>query len=98
MHLRRLLPFALCAALAAGGAAHAEPHSPGHRVALWIVRYHGADGRVHRAGVRLPAQYGPAHRARLPLVLSPGAGRELWRDLPARGDFAVVTPGVPADA
>src|SRR5690242_19856288 len=98
MRLRQLLPLALAACLASAAAAAGEPHAPSRLVALWTIRYHGADGRVHRVAVRLPARYGPARRARLALVLSPGAGRKLWGDLPARGDFAVATPLGAADA
>jgi poly(3-hydroxybutyrate) depolymerase len=74
------------------------------RVALvrqWGFRYR-AHNRVPRLAVLLvPAEYGPQNPPPpLPLVISPhGRGiraatnAQWWRELPARGGFAVVCPG-----
>ncbi len=67
----------------------------------WGVRYRAHNGVPRHAVVVAPAQYGPENPSPpLPLVISPhGRGvraitnARLWRDLPARGQFAVVCPG-----
>jgi poly(3-hydroxybutyrate) depolymerase len=67
----------------------------------WGLRYRAHNGVPRFAVVVAPARYGPENPApSLPLVISPhGRGVRartnagLWRDLPARGDFAVICPG-----
>jgi poly(3-hydroxybutyrate) depolymerase len=67
----------------------------------WGIRYRAHNGVLRYAVVAAPARYGPNDPPPpLPLVISPhGRGvraitnARLWRDLPARGDFAVVCPG-----
>jgi poly(3-hydroxybutyrate) depolymerase len=67
----------------------------------WGFRYRAHNGVPRFAVVVAPARYGPgAPPAPLPLVISAhGRGvraitnARLWRDLPARGDFAVICPG-----
>jgi poly(3-hydroxybutyrate) depolymerase len=70
-------------------------------VRQWGFRYRSHNGIPRFAVVVAPARYGPRNPPPpLPLVISPhGRGvraitnARLWRDLPARGDFAVVCPG-----
>jgi dipeptidyl aminopeptidase/acylaminoacyl peptidase len=70
-------------------------------VRQWTVRYQAHNRMPRPAFVLLPAQYGPQRPTPpLPLVISPhGRGvkgetnARLWRDLPARGGFAVICPG-----
>ena len=70
-------------------------------VRLWGFRYRAHNGVRRFAVVVAPARYGPdAPTPPLPLVISPhGRGvraitnARLWRDLPARGGFAVICPG-----
>jgi poly(3-hydroxybutyrate) depolymerase len=67
----------------------------------WGFRYRTHNGVQRFAVVVAPARYGPRNPPPpLPLVISPhGRGvraitnARLWRDLPARGDFAVICPG-----
>ena len=67
----------------------------------WGLRYRAHNGVPRWAVVVAPAQYGPRHPPPpLPLVISPhGRGvrartnARLWRDLPARGGFAVDLSG-----
>lgn len=67
----------------------------------WGFRYRAHSGVRRFAVVVAPARYGPdAPSPSLPLVISPhGRGvraitnARLWRDLPARGGFAVICPG-----
>jgi poly(3-hydroxybutyrate) depolymerase len=67
----------------------------------WGVRYRAHNGVPRFAVVVAPERYGPSNPSPpLPLVISPhGRGvrgitnARMWRDLPARGDFAVVCPG-----
>jgi poly(3-hydroxybutyrate) depolymerase len=70
-------------------------------VRRWNVRYRAHNGLPRPAIVLVPAQYSPRHRpAPLPLVISPHgrgvkpkANANLWGDLPAQGNFAVICPG-----
>jgi poly(3-hydroxybutyrate) depolymerase len=70
-------------------------------VKQWGFRYRAHNGIRRWAVVVLPSRYGPQNPTpSLPLVISPhGRGvrartnANLWRDLPARGDFAVICPG-----
>jgi pimeloyl-ACP methyl ester carboxylesterase len=65
------------------------------------LRYRAHNGLPRPAVLLLPSEYGPENPPPpLPLVISPhGRGiraitnAEWWRDLPARGGFAVVCPG-----
>jgi len=67
----------------------------------WSIRYRAHNGLPRPALVLAPAEYGPSRRTPpLPLMISPhGRGvraltnLRLWSDLPARGDFVVVSPG-----
>jgi poly(3-hydroxybutyrate) depolymerase len=63
------------------------------------VRYASHKGVRRSATLILPAWYGPADHAPLPLVISPhgrnrngASNAEFWGELPARGGFAVVNP------
>jgi poly(3-hydroxybutyrate) depolymerase len=70
-------------------------------VRRWGFRYRANNGLPRLAVLSVPDRYGPQSPSPpLPLVISPhGRGirgatnAEWWRDLPARGDFAVVCPG-----
>lgn len=70
-------------------------------VRQWGFRYRAHNGLPRWAVVVAPAQYGPGNPpSPLPLVISPhGRGvrartnANLWRRLPALGDFLVVCPG-----
>ena len=76
-----------------------EPGTGGVR--RWGFRYRAHNGVPRLAALLLPARYGPeSPPPALPFVISPH-GRGIrgvtnagwWRDLPGRGDFAVVCPG-----
>jgi poly(3-hydroxybutyrate) depolymerase len=70
-------------------------------VKRWGIRYRAHNGVPRWAVVVAPARYGPrSPSAPIPLVISPhGRGvrartnADLWRALPAQGDFAVICPG-----
>jgi poly(3-hydroxybutyrate) depolymerase len=70
-------------------------------VRRWDIRYRAHNRRVRPAVVLLPARYGPRRPTpALPLVISPhgrnvraAVNADNWRDLPARGGFALVCPG-----
>jgi poly(3-hydroxybutyrate) depolymerase len=70
-------------------------------VRQWGIRYRAHNGVLRWAVVVAPSQYGPQQPSPpLPLVISPhGRGvrartnANLWRELPARGEFCVVCPG-----
>ena len=64
------------------------------------VRYLAHDGTPRPAYIALPRGYGPDDNPPVPLVISPHgrgitglANLKLWGDLPARGRFAVISPG-----
>jgi poly(3-hydroxybutyrate) depolymerase len=67
----------------------------------WGFRYRAHNGVPRWAIVVLPSEFGPSNPPPpLPLVISPhGRGvraqtnARLWRELPARGPFAVICPG-----
>ena len=68
-------------------------------VRVWKFDYRSHGGQTRSAYVLLPSWYGPRNDPRIPLVISPhGRGRsaednlKLWGDLPAIGDFAVISP------
>lgn len=68
-------------------------------IKIWTVHYRAHNGEKRNAYVLLPAWYGPKNHPRIPLVISPHGrgltGRNnvgVWGALPARGDFAVVSP------
>jgi pimeloyl-ACP methyl ester carboxylesterase len=70
------------------------------RVRAWTIRYRAHNGARRGATVVLPAWYGPRNNPRIPLVISPHgrgltgwANAKVWGNLPARGRFAVVSPG-----
>lgn len=61
--------------------------------------YRTHDGKTSWAIVLLPGWYGPSRHPALPLIVcphgrntSPESTAKRWRDLPARGGFAVVLP------
>lgn len=70
-------------------------------VRLWGLRYRAHNGVRRPAVLVAPEEFGPENPTPpLPLVISPhGRGvrgitnARMWRDLPARGPFAVVCPG-----
>jgi pimeloyl-ACP methyl ester carboxylesterase len=94
---------------AGGGAAGAlrglEAESSASRakakpVRAWTIRYRAHNGARRGATVVLPAWYGRRNNPRIPLVISPHgrgltgwANAKIWGNLPARGRFAVVSPG-----
>jgi pimeloyl-ACP methyl ester carboxylesterase len=70
------------------------------RVRAWTIRYRAHNGARRGATVVLPAWYGRRNNPRIPLVISPHgrgltgwANAKIWGNLPARGRFAVVSPG-----
>jgi len=70
-------------------------------VKRWRIRYRAHNGRSRPAIVIVPKRFGPGHPTpALPLVISPHGrnvppltNARMWRELPARGRFAVVCPG-----
>jgi poly(3-hydroxybutyrate) depolymerase len=70
-------------------------------VRRWTIRYRAHNGRARPAVVIVPAQFGPGRPTPpLPLVISPhgrnvraATNATMWRELPARGPFAVICPG-----
>jgi poly(3-hydroxybutyrate) depolymerase len=78
---------------------HARSSSCKTCVRLWPITYRAHNGAKRVAYVLLPRWYGPRNRPRIPLVISPhGRGVtarmnvRMWRNLPALGPFAVVSP------
>jgi pimeloyl-ACP methyl ester carboxylesterase len=70
----------------------------GH-VRIWTIAYRAHNGQRRSAYVVLPRSYRPGHSPRIPLVISPHgrgvtgrANVKLWGQLPARGNFGVVSP------
>jgi pimeloyl-ACP methyl ester carboxylesterase len=64
-----------------------------------VFHYRTHDGKRSWAIVLLPGWYGPARHPALPLIIcphgrntNPDSTAKRWRDLPARGGFAVVLP------
>jgi dipeptidyl aminopeptidase/acylaminoacyl peptidase len=69
-------------------------------VRVWRVRYRAHNGLARPTYVALPGDVGPGSNPPLPLVISPHgrgltglANLRFWGDLPARGRFAVISPG-----
>jgi pimeloyl-ACP methyl ester carboxylesterase len=69
------------------------------KIRVWRIAYRAHDGKRRYAYVALPASYRPGHSPPIPLVISPHGrgvtGRQnvkLWGQLPAIGNFAVVSP------
>ena len=69
------------------------------KIRVWKVAYLAHDGHKRYAYVALPASYRPGHSPPIPLVISPHgrgvSGRQnvkLWGQLPATGNFAVISP------
>ncbi|HEY4347638.1 MAG TPA: hypothetical protein VGM80_08605 [Gaiellaceae bacterium] len=69
------------------------------RIRIWTVTYRTHEGDPRNAYVALPSSYRPGHAPPIPLVISPHgrgvSGRQnvkLWGQLPAIGNFAVVSP------
>lgn len=69
------------------------------RVRAWTIHYRAHNGARRAATVLLPAGYGPRNHPPLPLVISPHgrgvtgrANARIWGNLPANGQFAVVSP------
>lgn len=68
-------------------------------VRIWPIHYRAHDGWMRKAYLVLPRWYGPHDDPPIPLVISPHgrgiraiANAQWWRDLPARGGFAVICP------
>jgi pimeloyl-ACP methyl ester carboxylesterase len=94
-----LAVLTVAAATVLGGAARASDSPSDPTVRVWTISYRAHNGWLRRAYVLVPARYGRQRPATLPLVISPhGRGQTgssnagIWRDLPAQGDFAVVSP------
>ena len=72
----------------------------GDAVEQWGIRYRAHNGAPRWAVAVAPARYGPGRPSPpLPLIVSPhGRGvrartnANLWRELPGRGEFAVICP------
>ena len=98
---RKLFAFLAAAALAGAPAAAAVTVDPGASslVRMLVFRYRAHDGLRRLAVLVLPRWYGPRRHPPIPLVISPhGRGEDamenatVWRGLPARGPFALVSP------
>jgi pimeloyl-ACP methyl ester carboxylesterase len=82
------------------GASAARPTSETvGQVRVWTISYRAHTGASRKAYVAIPATYGPRTGHALPLVISPHgrglgarANLRLFGALPARGEFAVVSP------
>jgi pimeloyl-ACP methyl ester carboxylesterase len=90
--------FAASLALASHGAWAATSVVHGN-IRIWKIAYRAHNGERRYAYVALPRSYGPRHAPPIPLVISPHGrgvtGRHnvsLWGQLPAVGEFAVVSP------
>jgi pimeloyl-ACP methyl ester carboxylesterase len=84
--------------LAPGGATAAKSTTIG-KIRIWKIAYRAHNGERRNAYVALPRSYRPGHAPPIPLVISPHGrgvtGRQnlhLWGQLPAIGNFAVVSP------
>ena len=69
------------------------------KVRIWTIAYRAHNGARRSAYVVLPRSYRPGHAPPIPLVISPHgrgvtgrANVRLWGQLPAIGNFAVVSP------
>jgi pimeloyl-ACP methyl ester carboxylesterase len=69
------------------------------QVRIWKIAYRAHNGARRNAFVALPRSYRPGQSPPIPLVISPHgrgvSGRanvKLWGQLPAVGDFAVISP------
>jgi len=90
---------ALVLAVAASSSAGAVSSVRVGKVRVWKVAYRAHDGARRYAYVALPRSYRPGHAPPIPLVISPHgrgvSGRanvKLWGQLPAIGNFAVISP------
>jgi poly(3-hydroxybutyrate) depolymerase len=89
--------FGVLLALLLPAIAQARQPEPSVRVVRIVYRAH--DGLPRKAYVIVPSWYGRDRHPPIPLVISPhgrGVGARInvrrWRNLPARGGFAVVNP------
>jgi pimeloyl-ACP methyl ester carboxylesterase len=90
---------ALVLAVAAASSAGAVSSVLVGKVRVWKVAYRAHDGTRRFAYVALPRSYRPGHAPPIPLVISPHgrgvSGRanvKLWGQLPAIGNFAMISP------
>jgi pimeloyl-ACP methyl ester carboxylesterase len=90
---------AVCAAGAAPGTAPASRPVAIGKIRIWKIAYRAHDGVRRNAYVALPRSYRPGHDPPIPLVISPHgrgitgrANVNLWGQLPAVGNFAVISP------
>jgi pimeloyl-ACP methyl ester carboxylesterase len=97
-----VLPAGGGPAVASGGleANASAGRAKAKRVRAWTIHYRAHNGARRGATVVLPAWYGRRNNPRIPLVISPHgrgltgwANAKVWGNLPARGRFAVVSPG-----
>jgi pimeloyl-ACP methyl ester carboxylesterase len=97
-----VLPAGSGPSVASGGleAKASGSRAKAKRVRAWTIRYRAHNGARRGATVVLPAWYGRGNNPRIPLVISPHgrgltgwANAKIWGNLPARGRFAVVSPG-----
>src|ERR671931_1449164 len=93
--MRLAVVVGVLAALVGAGASRAALP----QVKVLRISYTAHDGLPRKAYVILPAWYGPRMDPPIPLVISPhgrGVGAKLnvrrWGNLPAEGNFAVITP------
>jgi dipeptidyl aminopeptidase/acylaminoacyl peptidase len=89
----------LAAATLDAAVAAAAPRGGPNSVRTIEIRYRAHDGVARSAYVLLPSSYTRTQDPPIPLVISPHgrgvsgrANARLWGTLPARGDFAVVSP------
>ena len=97
----RVAALAAAAVIAAAPAAiAAKPRFVvADKLRVWTIAYRAHNGRRRLAYVALPSSYRPRHASPIPLVISPHgrgvtgrANIRLWGQLPAIGNFAVVSP------
>lgn len=90
---------ALVLTIAASGSAGAASSVVVGKVRVWKIAYRAHDNSRRYAYLALPRSYRPGHTEPIPLVISPHgrgiSGRanvKLWGQLPAVGNFAVISP------